>query len=122
MSKKHHFTSWLPAHPKIWLAASSFVLLQFFLQLSSGVVIGAIVNDMKRSPATAGLLGASFYIIYTALQIPVGLVCDRKNLRLILAGSALLCALGCFVFAASESLFGLIIGRVAIGIGSAFAF
>lgn len=108
--------------PRIWLVASSFVLLQFFLQLSSGVVIGAIMQDMQLSAVTAGLLGSSFYIIYTALQIPVGLMCDRKNLRVILTSSALLCALGCLIFAASHQLVGLYLGRMTIGVGSAFAF
>lgn len=107
---------------RIWLVASSFVLLQFFLQLSSGVVIGAIIHDMHLSSVSAGLLGSSFYIIYTALQIPVGLMCDRKNLRHILTASALLCALGCLLFASSEQLLGLYLGRIVIGIGSAFAF
>ncbi len=106
----------------IWLVSSSFVLLQFFLQLSSGVVIGAIMQEMQLSPISAGFLGSSFYIIYTALQIPVGLLCDRKNLRLILTASAFLCALGCLIFANSLSLPGLYLGRIVIGIGSSVAF
>lgn len=108
--------------PRVWFVGTSFVLLQFFLQLSSGVVIGSIMHDMHLSAFTAGMLSSSFYIIYTALQIPVGILCDRKNPRPILAGSALLCALGCVVFAASYTLIGLFIGRSLIGIGSAFAF
>ena len=108
--------------PGIWLAGTSFVLLQFFLQLSSGVVIGSIMHDMHLSALTAGALSGSFYIIYTALQIPVGILCDRKNPRPLLTCSALLCGFGCLVFAASYSLTGLFIGRTLIGIGSAFAF
>ncbi|MDP3704923.1 MAG: MFS transporter [Legionellaceae bacterium] len=108
--------------PRVWMVGTSFVLLQFFLQLSSGVVIGSIMHDMHLSALTAGILSSSFYIIYTALQIPVGIVCDRKNPRPILAGSALLCSLGCVMFAASYSLPGLFIGRSLIGIGSACAF
>ncbi len=116
------FKKLLTTNPRIWLVASSFVLLQFFLQLSSGVVISAIMQDMEISSVTAGFLGSSFYIIYTALQIPVGLLCDRKNLRVLLTGSALLCALGCVIFASSHQLAGLYLGRITIGIGSAFAF
>jgi len=106
----------------IWLVGVSFVLFQFFLQLSSGVVIGAIMHDMQLSALTAGLLSSSLYVIYTALQIPVGILFDRKNSRLLLSINASICSMGCFLFAASHSLLGLFIGRSLIGAGSAFAF
>jgi MFS family permease len=107
---------------RIWLVCTSFVLLQFFLQLSSGVVIGSIMFEMNLSALTAGILSSSFYIIYTALQIPVGILCDKKNPKVILTTSALVCAFGCLVFASSHTLTSLFIGRFLIGIGSAFAF
>ncbi len=106
----------------VWLISVSFVLFQFFLQLSSGVVIGTIMNEMQLSALTAGLLSSAFYVVYTALQIPVGILFDRKNARLLQATSALVCSIGCFVFAGSSSLVGLFLGRLLIGTGSAFAF
>lgn len=106
----------------IWLIGVSFVLFQFFLQLSSGVVIGAIMYDMKLSALTAGLLSSAFYFVYTALQIPVGILFDHKSTRLLLTRNALLCSAGCFIFAASHSLLGLFLGRLLMGTGSAFAF
>ena len=106
----------------IWLVSVSFVLFQFFLQLSSGVVIGTIMHENQLSALTAGLLSGAFYIVYTGLQIPVGILFDRKNTRTLLTANVLLCSLGCFVFAASYSLIGLFIGRLLIGAGSAFAF
>lgn len=107
---------------RIWLVSVSFVLFQFFLQLSSGVVIGSIMHEMKFSALIAGALSAAFYVIYTGLQIPVGILFDSKNPRALLAASSLLCSLGCFAFAASHSLIGLFLGRILIGTGSAFAF
>lgn len=106
----------------IWLVGVSFVLFQFFLQLSSGVIIGHIMNDMNLSALMAGLLSSSFYFIYTAMQIPVGILFDRKNTRLLLSCNALLCSIGCLIFAHSTTLLGLFIGRTLIGAGSAFAF
>ncbi|RUR17452.1 MFS transporter [Legionella septentrionalis] len=106
----------------IWWVGVSFVLFQFFMQLSSGVVIGAIMHDMQLSALTAGWLGSAFYIVYTGLQIPVGIMFDRGNTRLLLAVNAFICSLGCLLFAASHTLPGLLLGRVLIGMGSAFAF
>lgn len=106
----------------IWLIGVSFVLFQFFLQLSSGVVIGTIMHERQLPALVAGLLSGSFYIVYTSLQIPVGILFDRKNTRLLLTTNTLICSIGCFVFAASYSLVGLFLGRLLIGAGSAFAF
>jgi len=80
------------------------------------------MHDMGLTALMAGLLSSSFYFVYTSLQLPVGVLFDRKNTRLLLASNALICSIGCFVFAKSTGLFGLFLGRVLIGTGSAFAF
>lgn len=106
----------------IWLVGVSFVLFQFFLQLSSGVVIGTIMRNKHLSALIAGLLSGSFYTVYTSFQIPVGILFDRKKTRTLLVVNALICSIGCFLFASSNSLIGLFLGRLLIGAGSAFAF
>lgn len=106
----------------IWLIGVSFVLFQFFLQLSSGVIIGAIMQEMSLAAWQVGILASSFYYIYTALQIPVGILFDRKNTSRLLASTSFLCAIGCFCFANSHSLGTLILSRILIGASSAFAF
>jgi MFS family permease len=106
----------------IWLIGVFFLLFQFFLQLSSGIVVGAIMHEQHLSALTAGLLSSSFYYVYTTLQIPVGMLFDRYNTRTLLYANAALCALGCFIFATAPSLPLLFLGRLVIGAGSAFAF
>jgi MFS family permease len=106
----------------IWLVGVSFLLFQFFLQLSSGIVIGAIMHEQGYTALIAGLLSSSFYYVYTSMQIPVGLLFDRYNIRTLLALNALLCALGCFLFATGQNLLMLFCGRLIIGAGSSFAF
>ena len=49
-------------NPVIWLVGTSFVLLQFFLQLSSGVIINVIMHDMHLTALAGGLLSGSFYV------------------------------------------------------------
>ncbi|MDP1602911.1 MAG: MFS transporter [Legionella sp.] len=106
----------------IWLVGVSFVLFQFFLQLSSGVVIGSIMDEMQLSALATGILSSAFYYVYTSLQIPVGLLFDIKSTRFLLTGAALICSVGCIFFAQSHSLFLLILSRLLIGGGAAFAF
>ncbi|RUR10696.1 MFS transporter [Legionella sp. km772] len=106
----------------IWLVGISFLLFQFFLQLSSGIVVGAIMHEQHFSALTAGLLSSAFYYVYTSLQIPVGILFDNYNTRSLLYLNAALCAVGCFIFASGHSLTLLFLGRLVIGGGSAFAF
>ena len=115
--KKQHPHRWY-----YWTVAVSFVLLQFFLQLSSGVVLGAIMHELKFNALAIGILASAFYYVYTVLQIPVGIIYDHCNARLIITSSVALCSLGCFMFAATHSFPLLFIGRLLIGAGSAFAF
>ncbi len=106
----------------IWLLCTFFVLLQFFLQLSSGIVIGSIMYEMKLSALTASILSSSFYIIYTILQIPVGILADKYNPRMILTLGSLTYGFGCILFASSHTLFSLFVARILIGIGSSCSF
>ena len=106
----------------IWLVGVFFLLFQFFLQLSSGIIVGAIMHEQNLSALTAGLLASAFYYVYTSFQIPVGMLFDRYNTRTLLAGNAALCSLGCFLFATGQTLTYLFLGRLIIGAGSAFAF
>ncbi|MGL6028984.1 MAG: MFS transporter [Legionella sp.] len=106
----------------IWLVGVSFLLFQFFLQLSSGIIVGAIMHEQNFSALTAGLLSSAFYYVYTSMQIPVGMLFDRYNTRSLMYLNAFLCSLGCFVFAFGHTLPILFLGRLIIGAGSAFAF
>lgn len=106
----------------IWLVGVTFVLFQFFLQLSSGVVIGAIMQEIQITAFQAGILGSAFYYVYAGLQIPVGVLFDKKQSRVLLAASALTCSIGCLYFAHSYQFNHLIMGRLLLGFGSAFAF
>src|ERR1700753_1079794 len=99
----------------IWLVSVFFVLFQFFLQLSSGIVIGAIMHEKGLTALTAGLLSSAFYYVYTTMQIPVGLLFDRYNTRNLLSLNALFCAVGCFLFSTGHNLFVLFLGRLIIG-------
>lgn len=106
----------------IWFVGVSFLLFQFFLQLSSGIIISTIMQEQALSALLAGILSSSFYYIYTSLQIPVGILFDNFNTRTLLFVNALLCSFGCFIFALSTELPMLFLGRIIIGAGSAFAF
>lgn len=113
----YHHQAWI-----IWLVTVSFLLFQFFLQLSSGVILDSIKYEMQYSALATGMLSASFYYIYTALQIPVGLLFDRYHAKWLLSSTAFITAISCLFFALSHSFTGLFLNRLLMGAGAAFAF
>lgn len=114
----------IPSHKiaTLWSIGVSFVLFQFLLQMSSGIVISQILLEKHWSAFIGGMLGSAFYYVYTLMQIPVGILFDNKNTRILISFNALLCALGCIIFASGHSFLLLMSGRLCIGAGSAFAF
>jgi len=111
------FSPWI-----LWTVAVGFVLFQFFLQLSSGVLVNALISEYKLSALGAGILTSSYYYIYFVLQIPVGVLLDKYGSRLLLTLGALGCALWCICFANAHTLWTAIISRLLMGGGAAFAF
>ena len=107
----------------IWFCAACFLLFQFFLQLSAGVIFHGVkqsfslTDDFKTS-----LLLSSYYYIYVIFQAPAGLLVDRFGPRYLLSMGAACVAVGCFGFAATSSFAVAILARLLQGAGASFAF
>lgn len=106
----------------IWSIGTVFVVFQFLLQLSSGVMVERLMNAFTMSAFAAGLMSGAYYYIYVALQTPAGMLIDRYGARELLSGGGIVCALGCFLFAASTTVWVADLARVLMGGGSAFAY
>lgn len=69
-----------------------------------------------------GIIAAFYFYAYAPMQLPAGLLFDRYGPRKLMTSALILCAVGSFFFAATESVVTAAIGRFLIGIGSAFSF
>jgi fucose permease len=74
----------------VWMVSAVFVLFQFFLQLSSGEIIGGLMKTFALTAFGAGVLVSSYYYIYVLLQVPAGMLMDRYGSRGILSAGALI--------------------------------
>lgn len=118
MSRQSYYKApWL-----IWLVATLFLVFQFILQLSSGVLFEGLMDTFHIDALAVSFLTSAYYYIYVSLQLPVGLLLDRFDPRTILTSSAFICSLGCLCFALSPTYYWAILGRVTMGGGAAFAF
>ncbi len=109
--------SWL-----IWSCAALFYGYQFLLRVAPSVMTTELMADFQVDAAVLGLLTSFYYYAYAVFQVPVGSLLDKFGPRRLLTVAALLCTLGCLLFASSDSVMVACLGRFLIGTGSAFGF
>jgi MFS family permease len=106
----------------VWGCAAFFYGFQFILRVSPSVISHDLMRDLHLDACLLGALSSFYYIGYSAMQIPSGIILDRLGPRRPLTVACLLCAGGAFLFSYAESLTLLSVARTFMGIGSAFAF
>lgn len=106
----------------VWLCAAVFYLYQFVIRVSPNVIAKDMMTDLAIDGCALGAVISLFYYGYSSMQIPAGILLDRLGVRFPLAFCCLLCAGGSFMFATSENLTLLSLGRLLMGVGAAFGF
>ncbi|KTD51483.1 major facilitator family transporter [Legionella quinlivanii] len=106
----------------IFLLSASFYLYEFVLQVAPSVMADPMMNTFQVGAAGFGIVSAFYFYAYAPMQLPAGLLFDRYGPRKLMTYALILCALGSFFFASTDSLFTAALGRFLIGIGSAFSF
>jgi len=106
----------------ICLIAIIFYFYDFILRITPSVMIHPLMNQYGFNATQIGLVSAFYFYAYTPLQIPSGIICDKYSIRWTLTFSAILCAAGALIFGMYVNFTAAIIGRIMMGVGSAFAF
>src|SRR5678816_2759779 len=84
------------------LALASFVL-SFVHRTAPAAIAGELVRAFAINATTLGTLAATYFYVYTILQIPVGVLADTVGPRKLLSGGALVAGTGSLVFALAPS-------------------
>ncbi|MBA2653405.1 MAG: MFS transporter [Tatlockia sp.] len=95
---------------------------EYFLRISPSVMEYSLRDHFNLSATGFGLLSAFYYYAYVPLQIPVGVLLDRYGPRLLITIACLICVIGTFIFASTQTFWIAAAGRFLVGFGSAFAF
>lgn len=106
----------------IFLLAASFYLYEFVLQVAPSVMADSMMKTFHVGAAGFGVVSAFYFYAYAPMQLPAGLLFDRYGPRKLMTFALVLCAVGSFFFASTDSLLTAALGRFLIGIGSAFSF
>lgn len=108
-------------HVVFGIALASFVL-SFFHRTAPAAIAGELTRVFAINAVTLGTVAATYFYVYTLLQIPVGVLADTLGPRRILAGGSLVAGLGSIAFALAPSWEVAAIGRTFVGVGTAVAF
>lgn len=106
------------AVPLVATLISIYIVSQF-LRNSIGVIAPNLAAELALSPAEIGLLSSAFFLVFAAVQIPLGVALDRFGPRLCLLAGAAVTVTGTAVFATAASPVALIAGRALLGLGTA---
>lgn len=99
-----------------------FYFYEYLLRIAPAAIKLELIHEFAIDATLFGTLGGAYFFAYTPLQIVVGVIVDKFNLRVILTMAVICCTLGSFMFAATHNYQVAFISRFLQGFGSAFAF
>jgi MFS family permease len=91
--------------------------LSYLFRVVNAVIAPDLTADLSLDPSQLGMLTAAYFISFAACQLPLGILLDRFGPRRIESVLLLFAGAGALFFAGSESLPGIVFGRVLIGFG-----
>jgi MFS family permease len=95
------------------------ILLSFsaFYRVTNAVIAPDLLREFNLDPEQLGMLGSAFFYAFAIVQIPVGLLLDWIGPRKVILVSALIGAIGAFIFASAGNFYAALAGRALLGIG-----
>src|SRR5215468_6964686 len=102
---------------KITFLLFLFMLVNFADKIVVGLAGVPIMTDLKLEPEQFGLLGSSFFFLFSISAIVVGFVVNRVATRWVLLVLAVIWSLAQFPMVGSVGLTTLIICRIILGAG-----
>lgn len=105
----------------VWVIASVFYAYQYILRVMPNIMLNDIMEQFDMNAATFGQFSGVYYIGYSLMHLPVGIMLDRYGPKKIMTGCILLTVIGMLPLLFSDHWIYPIAGRFLIGIGSSAA-
>jgi MFS family permease len=106
----------------LWALTSSFFFFEYFLRVSPSVLSSFLEHEMHANLMNISTLSVMFYYPYLFMQIPVGMIVDRFNIKYIMSIAVFMFGLATLLFAIMPDMFYGYIYRFVMGFSGAFAF
>jgi MFS family permease len=106
----------------MYSVAALFYCYAFFLRISPSMMVSEVSEHFHLTASQYGMMTSLYYLAYTPMQLPIGIIVDRFGARMVLTIAALISVSGVLVFTSTESLHMACVGRFLMGFGAAFAY
>lgn len=113
MSNTPHPANWL----KLFLPFAAGYFLSYLFRTVNAVIGPVLARELNLADNALGLLTSTYFLAFGAAQLPLGMLLDRYGPRRVESALLLLAGAGVAVFAMSDTLGGLAVGRALIGLG-----
>lgn len=105
----------------VWMIASVFYAYQYILRVMPNIMLEDIMQQFHIGAATFGQFSGVYYIGYSLMHLPIGIMLDRFGPKKVMSGCILLTVVGLLPLIFAEHWAYPIIGRALIGMGSSAA-
>jgi len=102
---------------RIFIPFALGYFLSYLFRVVNAVIAPDLVADLQIDPSQLGLLTSTYFIAFASSQLPLGIFLDRFGPRIVESFFLIFAGVGAFIFAKSQTLTGVIIGRAFIGFG-----
>ena len=106
----------------VYLLAALFLFFEMGIQVSPGIMTHQLMDGLQLNIFWLGLMSSAYFITYTFMQVPAGLIYDRFDTKKTLLTALLICTTGSILFALARNFYMAAGARILMGFGSAFAF
>lgn len=106
----------------VFTLMSLFLCFEMALQVSPGVMTSELRQSLHLNAYELGMMSGFYFVTYSAMQIPSGLLYDRANFRILVTVAISICSIGAGLFGFADSLATGALARLFMGLGSSFAF
>jgi MFS family permease len=106
----------------VFALASGAFWLSFFHRVAPAAIAGELRDSYGMGGAMLGVLAATYYIVYMAMQVPTGVLNDTLGPRRVLTAGCFVGGAGSILFGLAESTQAAIAGRTLVGLGVSVAF
>mgnify|MGYP001103939938 CR=1 FL=1 len=97
-------------------------VLSFFHRFAPAAIAPDLQQAFDTSAAALGGLAATYFYVYTVMQIPTGILADTLGPRRVVAIGGIIAGLGSILFGLADTLAMAAVGRLLVGLGVSVAF
>lgn len=97
-------------------------VLSFFQRFAPAGIAPDLAASFQTTAASLGVLAATYFYVYTIMQVPTGILADTYGPRRVLFAGGIVAGIGSLLFGMAQSLDAALVGRTLIGLGVSVVF